>query len=108
MKTKFLIFIFLSSSFLSKAGITSKGKEFWFAFMENLILTMNGLPTFYIYISSDVNTAGILSFPQGGLSIPFTVNAGHVSEISLPGNIYYGSGDTARTNCKSKLIDEIF
>ncbi|CAA9213053.1 MAG: hypothetical protein AVDCRST_MAG56-14 [uncultured Cytophagales bacterium] len=75
---------------------TSKGREFWFGFMENLELeaVANGAPEFFITISANTGARGTISVPRTGFSLDFVAPAGRALEIRLPeANLYpFGSG----------------
>lgn len=61
--------------------IPTRGKEFWFGFMENYTNSVN--PHLYVYISSDVNTSGTMSSPVGWEQ-PFNVTANTVTQLEVP------------------------
>ncbi len=75
---------------------TSKGREFWLGFMENLELeaTANGTPEFFITISANAGARGTISVPRTGFSLDFVAPAGRALEIRLPDANWYpfGSG----------------
>ncbi len=62
--------------------IPTKGKDFWFGFMENY--GGGGNQHLYVYISSDANTQGTMSSPLIGWSQPFTVTANTVTQLEVP------------------------
>lgn len=82
---------------------TTKGKEFWLAYMENLNLMMNGNPVFSLVISSETNTSGTVEIPATGFSIPFTVTAMQTTEVYLPNSILYPEGDEDISNTGIKI-----
>jgi hypothetical protein len=78
-------------------NLTTKGKDFWFAFIENNdnifneYEVINGVNTYInerlsVYVSSNVNTQGVISIPlsPGSWSQNFTVAAGTTTEIVIP------------------------
>jgi hypothetical protein len=95
---RYLPILLLSAWLLPARAQTTYGTEHWLTFMENLNLQFNGPPSFHMVISSEVGTDGTVTIPATGFSIPFSVEAGTDEEVSLPTNIYYGSGDEALFN----------
>ena len=84
----------LSAAALAGATLgQTTGTEHWLAYMENLDLGFNGPPSFTVVVSSDTDTEGDLTFPATGFTIPFNVEAGHDTVLTLPTNIYYPEGD---------------
>ncbi len=72
-------------------NITTKGREFWLAFMENNDTLFNYIEDgvvvnerLSVYVSSEVATSGTISIPLNGWSQNFTVAAGTTTEISIP------------------------
>src|SRR5687768_7618061 len=74
------------------AQISTRGTEFWVAYMENLHLSLNGPPKFYFYIFADQTTDGVLSVPATGYTQTFTAVGGQSTKLSLPQGIFYGEG----------------
>src|SRR5436853_476541 len=104
MKKKFLLFFLVCASHFTIAqNHSTKGKEFWFAYMENLSLVFNGPPAFTVIISSEVNTSGQIEVPATGFTFPFTVSAMQDTEIVLPPGILYPQGDEALYHFGFKL-----
>ena len=86
---KFLFVILFASIFsqIQAQQFTTKGKEFWFVYMQNYYN-----PTPYVYISSDVATSGVISIPLQGWSQNFTVTPGAGTQIVLPFAICTSTG----------------
>ncbi|MBL0340071.1 MAG: T9SS type A sorting domain-containing protein [Bacteroidetes bacterium] len=103
MKKYLSLLLLLCSGFAHAQSNTTKGTEFWLAFMENLTLSMNGTPEFSLVISSESTTGGLIEFPATGFSIPFNVNAMQATEIYLPQSILYPQGDEAISNTGLKI-----
>ncbi|HYV95732.1 MAG TPA: T9SS type A sorting domain-containing protein [Chitinophagales bacterium] len=82
---------------------TSKGKEFYLAFMENLDLAFNGPPIFTFMISAEHATQGTISFPGTGYSQSFSLYAGELIEPQLPTGIAYPQGDEDISNLGIKI-----
>jgi hypothetical protein len=99
--------LFLFSAWLMPTlAQTTYGTEHWVTFMENLNLQFNGPPSFHLVISSEVGSAGTVSIPATGFSVPFSVEAGTDEMVTLPNNIYYGLGDEALFNFGIRVNSE--
>jgi hypothetical protein len=94
---KIVILIFVLA-YLPGTARTTKGKEFWIAFMENLTLAFNGPPSFKLHISSDVTTTCTVSIPFTSYTSVFTVNANQVVIVHLPQGNFHPMGDEAIAN----------
>jgi PKD repeat protein len=74
-----MLLILMNSNLNSQ--ITSKGKDFWFAFMDNVQTN----PRFtQIYITSEVNASGTVSIPKQGWTQNFSVTANSTAVIDVP------------------------
>ncbi len=63
--------------------IPTKGKEFWMGFPRQ----PNGQVSTKrceIFVTSEVNTSGIVLIPQQGFSLPFTVTANQTTTVTIP------------------------
>ncbi|WP_461453201.1 PKD domain-containing protein [Mucilaginibacter sp.] len=83
--------IFLSISLhVYSQGSTSKGTEFWTAYMANTNPpTSSQSPSqMDLYITSDVNTSGTVTFENGAASMPYTVTANEVTILTMPTSNY--------------------
>ena len=70
-------------------GSTSKGTEFWTAYMANTNPPGGAQgSTMDLYITSDVNTTGTVAFTNGTASIPFTITANQVTVLTMPASSY--------------------
>lgn len=96
----------LCSFFVFSQNHTSKGKEFWLAYMENLTLAFNGPPYFSIVVSSETNTQGVIQVPATGYTQSFSVNAMQATEVYLPQAIYYPQGDEDISNTGIKITTD--
>lgn len=86
MKTLFLCFLsFLAATAFAQQTIPTKGKEFWLGFMNNASVSPSD--TLQLFISSDVNTSGIVEVPLQAWSQNFTVTANVTTGIVIPNNI---------------------
>ena len=103
---RIITLLLLSAWLLPARAQTTYGTEHWVAFMENLLLPLNGQPSFNLVISSEVGSAGTVTLPASGFSIPFTVSAGTDTVVTLPPNVYYGIGDEALFNFGIRVNSE--
>ena len=71
-------------------GSTSKGTEFWTAYMANTNPpTSTQSPSVMdLYITSDVNTSGAVTFENGAPAMSFTVTANQVTILTMPSSAY--------------------
>jgi gliding motility-associated-like protein len=81
---------------------TTKGREFWLGFMENLALASNGPPEFVILVSATTGARGTVSLPATDFSLDFEVAAGSTREVRLPAATWnpFGSGVTGNTGIR--------
>lgn len=61
-----LIFLCPPGGTLMLAQPSTKGTEFWVAFLENIDLAFNGTPQFSFLISSDYNASETIVVPVTG------------------------------------------
>ncbi|MBC7382159.1 MAG: T9SS type A sorting domain-containing protein [Bacteroidia bacterium] len=87
---KYLIGIFLSLSLLTSSTqkiyaqtADSKGKDFWLMFNSNY----NNNPTLTLFITSAVNTSGVVTVPGIGFSAPYTIAANAVTPVFIPSTV---------------------
>lgn len=78
--TKFLLWILFIGYNLSSYAQSTKGRDFWFGFMDQL----GASPDLKVYITSNTNTTGVISIPLQGWSQNFTVTAGVSTVITVP------------------------
>jgi gliding motility-associated-like protein len=69
-----------------QANTTNKGTDFWLAYMQNIrgIVNANGPVGMEVYITSDVNTSGSITFADGSATQNFTVTANQVVDLTVP------------------------
>ncbi|HIO72446.1 MAG TPA: hypothetical protein EYN38_05000 [Flavobacteriales bacterium] len=60
--------------------VQTKGKEFWIGFLQNDFLVVP-TDTLKVFISSDINTQGVLSIPNQGFTQNFTVTANMTTTV---------------------------
>ncbi len=81
-----LISLFVNSNITAQQDITpTKGKEFWFGFMDNLDDNSAGSENnkLHVYVSSNKNTSGTITMPQSLYTQSFTVTANITTEIEI-------------------------
>src|SRR3989304_3997314 len=66
----------------SAQTFSTKGQDFRLGFMQNY----SG-PTLSVYISSDVNTSGMVEIPLAGWSQAFSVTANTTTQVQVPTNL---------------------
>jgi PKD repeat protein len=72
--------LFILTGALSVNAQSTKGKDFWFGFMDQL----GAAPELKVYITSDVATSGTISIPKQSWSQNFTVVPGVSTVITVP------------------------
>ncbi len=86
-KTVFVaVLCLLSAIVYGQTSTTNKGTDFWVAYMENIrgIVQVNGPVGMDVYITSDVNTTGSITFADGSPAQNFTVTANQVIDLTMP------------------------
>ncbi len=84
-----LIGFICHSSAFSQGVIPTKGKDFWigFPYSPGALGSNPGSKRCDVFITSEVNTSGVLSIPQQGWTTNFTVVANQTTTITIPVNI---------------------
>jgi hypothetical protein len=95
---KFILSVLVIVLFFSGDARSTKGKEFWIAYMENINLAYNGPPVFKLHVSSDVSATCTLAVPFTGYTFTFVVNPNQVYVLSLPAGNYNPFGDESIAN----------
>jgi len=76
----------------AQSGSTSKGTEFWTAYMDHVNTATGNSPSkMILYITSDASTSGSVSFADGTATIPFTVTPNTVTFVDIPPGEFLGS-----------------
>ena len=90
-----VIFIF-TCLHIHAQGSTSKGTEFWTAYMANSNPPGSKTPSqMDLYITSDVNTSGTVAFENGSPSMSFNVTANQVTILQMPAATYIANQGTS-------------
>jgi gliding motility-associated-like protein len=85
MKFFILLFLFsLTRLGFSQTVIPTKGKNFWLGFPHAGSFNQTQTKRCDVFITSEVNTMGIISIPLQGWSQGFIVNANQTTTISIP------------------------
>jgi gliding motility-associated-like protein len=85
-----LLFVSYSNKLLSQ-NFSNRGTDFWVGHMGHIDGTGSN---FKLYISSTVNTTGVVSVPLQGWSTAFTITANTFAIISIPSSVgYIGCSD---------------
>ncbi|MEJ7692982.1 PKD domain-containing protein [Daejeonella sp.] len=82
---------------VSAQSSSNKGTDFWLAYGNHVTGFTSNRQEMVVYITSDVNTSGILSV--GGVDIPFTVTANAITNVKIPQSAYIG-------NVEGKVINK--
>lgn len=67
--------------------IPTNGKEFWVGFLQNWESNPNEDELLNLFITSDVNTTGIVEIPGQGWTQNFTVTANQTTTVTIPNNL---------------------
>lgn len=67
------------------ASQTTKGKDFWFGYMDNIVSSVETVPL-EVYVSSERVTSGTITIPGLGFTQTFNVNSNSTTSISIPSN----------------------
>ncbi len=87
MKKIILLFIAaFALQFSFGQDFSNKGKDFWVGYGNHIRMLQpnNGAEQMQIYLTSDVNTTGTVTFSSGTAAIPFTVTANQITVIDVP------------------------
>ena len=86
---------------------TTKGTEFWIAYIDNILFLSNGAPRFHVYVTADVQTQCTITLPARTYSETFTVGAGQTYDYKMDSSTYYyGQGDDTFTTKGIKLVTD--
>lgn len=98
-----VLFLISCSFVFSQAGITSKGKEFWFGFMANYGDAADYLR---VYITSTVNTSGTVSVPGIGFTQNFTVAANTTASVTVPNGAMATGSNTVQSRAVRVIAND--
>ena len=86
---------------------STRGTEFYFAYMENLNLAFNGPPKFFVMVDAEQTTDGEVQVPATGLVVPFTAIGGEVTLVELPDAIWYSEGTEIVVNKGIRVVSDL-
>lgn len=81
-----LLLAFGTAHTYAQAGTTSRGTEFWTAWMDHLDVTGGHVSQMTLYITADATTTGTVSFTDGTASQSFSVIPNQVTFVNIPVN----------------------
>lgn len=87
MKKQYLLIftILLSTLTVFSQDYSNKGKDFWIGYGNHVRMFNQGSPEMMeVYITSDVNTKGLVEIAAIGFSYPYTVVANQITKIEIP------------------------
>ena len=98
IKRGLVLLLLLTLSFLTptkgqqpgQQPLTSEGKDFWLAFLENF---NEGGIVLKVYITSEYNTNGTISIPLQSWTQAFSVSANQGIVIEVPYDLAYSAND---------------
>ena len=89
----FILVIFLCTGLISSASAqntSNKGTDFWVGYGNHVAgYSTNIGQDMVVYITSDVNTSGVMEV--GGASIPFQVTANAITNVTVSQTAYIGN-----------------
>lgn len=92
-----LFIVFGLSLQVSGQNTSNKGTDFWLAYGNHVAGYTNNIgQEMVVYITSDVNTSGVMEV--GGTSIPFQVTANTITNVPVPQAAYIGNLEGKVTN----------
>ena len=93
-KVLLLLFLIYTPRQCVSQDFSNRGTDFWVGHQGHIDGTGSN---FKLYITSGVNTSGIVSVPLQGWSLPFTVTANTITIVQVPSAIaYVGCSDCIR------------
>jgi PKD repeat protein len=99
--------IFLASTSLLDAQITTKGKDFWLGFLQNYSGSGQNPDSSFVFISSDVNANVKLSAPLNGWSQDVVVAANSTLVVQIPNSVCYNSGSETIQNTGINVSSDV-
>src|SRR5215218_2265568 len=83
-KVLMLLLLFTAVRHAYSQDFSNKGKEFWLGYGNHVRMYQGNSQQMVLYITSDVNTTGIVEIPGISFSTPFTVSANQITTVSIP------------------------
>lgn len=92
-----LFFILSQAISVSAQNTSNKGTDFWLAYGNHVAGYANTIgQEMVIYVTSDVNTSGVMEV--GGTNIPFQVTANAITNVTVPQSAYIGNSEGKISN----------
>lgn len=83
-KVLLLLLLSLSACLAFAQDYSNKGKEFWIGYGNHVRMYQGNTQQMVLYITSDVNTSGIVEIPGLSWSTTFNVTASQITVVSIP------------------------
>ena len=83
-KVLMLLLLFIAALPVFSQDFSNKGKEFWLGYGNHVRMFQGNTQQMVLYITSDVNTSGIVEIPGLSFSTPFTVTANQITTVNIP------------------------
>lgn len=83
-KVLLLLLLFTAARQAYSQDFSNKGKEFWIGYGNHVRMYQGNSQQMVLYITSDVNTTGIVEIPGLSFSTPFVVTANQITTVSIP------------------------
>jgi hypothetical protein len=83
-KVLLLLMLSLTACLAFSQDFSNKGKEFWVGYGNHVRMYQGNSQQMVLYITSDVNTSGIVEIPGLSWSTTFNVTANQIVTVSIP------------------------
>ena len=83
-KVLLLLLLFTAVRSAYSQDFSNKGKEFWLGYGNHVRMYQGNSQQMVLYITSDVNTTGIVEIPGISYSTPFAVGANQITTVNIP------------------------
>ena len=83
-KVLLLLVLAAAASSAYTQDFSNKGKEFWIGYGNHVRMYQGNSQQMVLYITSDVNTSGVVEIPGIPWSTPFNVTANQITTVNIP------------------------
>jgi gliding motility-associated-like protein len=90
-KVLLLLLLFTAVRSAYSQDFSNKGKEFWLGYGNHVRMYQGNSQQMVLYITSDVNTTGIVEIPGISFTTPFTVTANQITTVNIPQSAILGN-----------------
>jgi gliding motility-associated-like protein len=90
-KVLLLLMLLLTACLAFSQDFSNKGKEFWIGYGNHVRMYQGNTQQMVLYITSDVNTSGIVEIPGLSFTTPFSVTANQITTVNIPQNAVLNS-----------------